>query len=733
MVKFYWGNAPLIFPSDSGRIESEMLEYIQEENNQFISYFNEGKREIEEKGEDATEYVSAFNEILTKIMNESKLIEIINGHSDGEDAIKNFTTNKVKNNRTPNESNIKFLKGLMLQALYDSDSVNRLRGYGALKFGNKIEDLPDYNPEDLLGSITKEDYYNKMQTDLTFIEVIPDDMDDYNSEMQPIRFSYGKDNIEFSFPIKEEEIISSKLNHLKEVTSQVPDFTPSKNKTYLPKVVVEMPINIPSEVVNELSKAAEVEVIEVEPVKNKNDKPTGKFTPVGSPYVLEHSEFMKLGQAGLQNRTDSMINGRIYALGEKLVRLERGNKDGAGRQVKVPESTLNEIESKFYPILKKIEESLFMPYLNNPLTVATYTGTVSFKTDVQYYNSLTEKVDKVIEGDEPKIKSITVMVNGKAKQLSVKEAQEMESKAWTHRETKQTIPNSTYIDLPEVEKTNYTPNYNIISVDGQETNPIGETATTYQKVKQYVLKDAPEDAYAEEAEDVEVFKRNSESKVKDKATLTLKEGQELKESIERRRQQFLDNDDADSAKNLLSFEKRYTTGRVVSYKGKYIDRAKYEKLKAMTGEEAEFAFARKRIITPKQFSRLGISYDSQAYKPEYVETKLPTDEDGNTIRTKRRERAIVEDYSIDSPAKFGVRRDRGLAVVTGKGVALNALVFYENITQAFKKVNLRIEISVKNLGEYTLSPAQRRRNDSMVNVIEDIKENLLTLKEKIGE
>ena len=200
MVKFYWGNAPLIFPSDSGRIESEMLEYIQEENNQFISYFNEGKREIEEKGEDATEYVSAFNEILTKIMNESKLIEIINGHSDGEDAIKNFTTNKVKNNRTPNESNIKFLKGLMLQALYDSDSVNRLRGYGALKFGNKIEDLPDYNPEDLLGSITKEDYYNKMQTDLTFIEVIPDDMDDYNSEMQPIRFSYGKDNIEFSFP-----------------------------------------------------------------------------------------------------------------------------------------------------------------------------------------------------------------------------------------------------------------------------------------------------------------------------------------------------------------------------------------------------------------------------------------------------------------------------------------------------------------------------------------------------
>ncbi len=743
MVSFLWGNSPLNFPSDSGRIESEMLEYIQEENDEFISYFNEGKRNIEEKGEDVSEYVSKFKELLTKITSEKKLMDIIVGHPDGQDAIKNFTTKKLNNTTTTDKKKVEYLEGLMLESLNDSNTLNRLRGFGALKFGQSFENLPDFDSDELMDDVNEDSYSDKMTVDLTFTEVVPDDIDDYDTEMQPVRFSYGKDNIQFKFPIEDEKLIQAKLEHLKEKTNQVPDFTPSKGKTYLPKVVIQMPIKIPAETITELTKAAEVEVIKVEPILNKNKQPTGKYKNVGSPEGLDHSEFMSLASAGMEKRSNSMIENRIYSLGDKgLVKVVitdsagkvrgSGSIDGAGRQVTVPDSTLDEIESKFYPILKNIEENLFLDALNSPLKVTTYSGVASFKTDVQYFNSLTEKVGKVIDGDEAKIESITIMVDGKARQISVKEAQELESKAWTNRETKQKIPNSTYIELDEVEKRNYTANYNIISVDGQERNPIGETATTYQKVKQYVLEGSPEDAYAEKADEEEVFRTTGASK-SDKRYLTLEEGEEKKESIEAQRQGFIDDEDKKAAKNLLPFDKRYTKVTITKYRGNYINRAEYEKLKAMKGDEKEFSFARKRIITPKQFSRVNLSSQGGDYKPEYVETDLPKDAEGNIIRPKRKERVVSQDYSIDSPDKFGVRRDRGLAVVTGEGVALNGLVFYENIEKAFAQLNVRVELAFKSLGEFTLSPAQRRRNDSMVNVIEDVKENLLTLKEKIGE
>ena len=734
MVSFLWGNSPKNFPSDSGRIESEMLEYIQEENDEFISYFNEGKRDIEEKGGDVSEYVSKFKELLTKITSEKKLIDIIVGHPDGKDAIENFTTSKLKNTRITDEKKVEYLEGLMLESLNDSNTVNRLRGFGALKFGQSFENLPDFDSDELMDELNIDAYTDKMVIDLTFKEVIPDDMDEYDSEMQPVRFSYGKDNIEFRFPIEDDILIQEKLKHLKEKTNQVPDFTPSKGKTYLPKVVIQMPITIPPSVIKELTKAAEVEVVDM--IEGED----GELEEEGSPYVLEHSEFMKLGSAGMESRSETMQEDRIYNLGDKLVKLIKGNKDGAGKQVTVPDSTLDEIESKFYPILKKIEENLFLGALNNPLKVTTYSGIASFKTDVQYFNSLTEKVDKVISGDEAKIKSITIMVDGKAKQLTVKEAQEMESKAWTHKETKQKISNSTYIELDEVEKRNYSANYNIISVDGEERNPIGENATTYNKIKQYVLKDAPEDAYGEKTVELPVFRRSNPERKSDKPVLSEEEGKELRQSIEDTRQRFLSEEgktekqirsDKDSADKLLSFEDRYDEGTASQYKGDYIDRAEYEKLKARV-EQGEI-FVRKRVISPKAYSRIGITTQGGDYKPEYVETDLPKDEKGNIIRTKQRERVVAQDYSIDGPDKFGVRRDRGLAVVTGEGKALNALVFYENIEKAFSQLNVRVELVFKSLGEFTLSPAQRRRNDSMVNVIEDVKENLLTLKEKIGE
>ena len=63
--------------------------------------------------------------------------------------------------------------------------------------------MPDFDSDELMDELNIDAYTDKMTVDLTFREVIPDEMDDYDSEMQPVRFSYGKDNIEFRFPIED--------------------------------------------------------------------------------------------------------------------------------------------------------------------------------------------------------------------------------------------------------------------------------------------------------------------------------------------------------------------------------------------------------------------------------------------------------------------------------------------------------------------------------------------------
>jgi len=196
MVDFFWGNSPTSFPSISGRIKDEMKEFVSEENIEFISLFREAKTNLEQENKPVQPLIEEFQKILEEIK-EEKLLPLIKLHDDGEDGIKNFTTTKVKDDRIVNESNLKFLNELKISDLSNTASVNRLRGFGALKFGQKFENLPDFNADSFLQQYKDEKDY-KLDVDLSFTEVLPDDMDDYDSIESPIRFSYGKQNIRFN-------------------------------------------------------------------------------------------------------------------------------------------------------------------------------------------------------------------------------------------------------------------------------------------------------------------------------------------------------------------------------------------------------------------------------------------------------------------------------------------------------------------------------------------------------
>ena len=157
---------------------------------------------------------------------------------------------RIRNERVSNEDNISFLNGLKVSDLNDSSVLNRLRGFGALKFGQAFENLPDFDADEFLQAYSEDDY--GITVDLTFKEVIPDDMDKYDSYESPIRYSYGNQNILFASPYTEEEIIEAKKEFLVDTTSQQPDFRPSKTKSYPPRITMDMNIKIPDKVVNEL-------------------------------------------------------------------------------------------------------------------------------------------------------------------------------------------------------------------------------------------------------------------------------------------------------------------------------------------------------------------------------------------------------------------------------------------------------------------------------------------------
>ena len=713
MTDFEWGNRPFSFPNDYNRVKEEMKDYISEEDINFVSNLRIAISILKQNGEDPDVIISEFKKMYEEILQED-LLQLIKKHDDGEIAIKNFTTTKVGNKPIKNDKNEEFIAKLKIQDLKDSKSLDRLRGFGSLEFTNRPQDLPEFDAEDLLESyIDKQDYLDNMAVNFEFREILPDDMDDYDSVMSPIRFGYGSENVVFVLPVKEETIIELKKEHIVEETNQQPDFFPKKSKDHYGPVYYDISLDIPNEVVQEME---DDRIMTVQPVKaltNKNDKPTGKYENVGSPFKLKNHEFQKLGQANMENRNNSMINEGIFELeGKGLIKVViidkkgeivgRGRTDGAGKTIKVPDATINELKNKIYDVLKTIETKMYKPLLENPHVANTYKAVFSFK-DAKY------------------------------KQLSIEEAQKLESEAWTHKETKQKISNSEYLSKDPEEKNKYSPNYNIIDNNGVELNPLNETATTRRNITGYRLKDAPEDAYAEKTTTTKVFRRSDKNKA-NKPILSEEEGNALRQSIEERKQKLLSDGDTDAANKLLPFDKRYNEGISSAYKGEYIDRAEYEKLKSLKGDEDEYQFTRKVNISAKEFLRL--SQGEYDYEPIYGEDiKLtPKELEASKLRAKRRANAESKENPpvINKPDRFGKNVYRGMAVVSGQEVSLNALTTYRNVQEAFKNLKLRIELEFKNFGRFKLTPARRRKNDEMSNVIEDIRENLIVLEEKLG-
>ena len=102
------------------------------------------------------------------------------------------------------------------------------------------------------------------------------------------------------------------------------------------------------------------------------------------------------------------------------------------------------------------------------------------------------------------------------------------------------------------------------------------------------------------------------------------------------------------------------------------------------------------------------------------------------MQNRRQGRQMQGEVRIDTPDVFGDVKTRGMSVTpVAEGIQLNALIEFKNIDEAFANCILSFEIVVEEIGEFRISPMQRRKNDEMVEVLEDLKENYMALEQKL--
>tara|TARA_R110002020_G_scaffold220133_2_gene428040 strand:- start:1768 stop:4218 length:2451 start_codon:yes stop_codon:yes gene_type:complete len=814
MVNFLWGNSNQSFPASVGRIKSEMIDFIQDKNRDFIPNYNNSLETAKENNSNPDDIKKEFKSIYEDILKES-LLDYIKNHDEGKRAIDNFTTFKVNKEKKTNEANKEFLneESLTLDSLFDVKVMSKLRGQGAIgvKKDTKIE---NFDWKSLLdGAYTKEDYTDEMTVDFVFREALPTDMDKYDPSER--KYSYGKDQIMFRLPATDNVLIESKEEHINKTTLQQPDFYARKSKLTPPSIRFTMNIDLPSSVISELEAPPELEIQEVEPILNKNNKETGRYKRTGSPERINTPEFNALRIGKEHQRTQGMIENRVFRIDDKLFQIVMGSVSGAGKTVRVPESVIKTIEDNMVTQIKQIEKNALSNYLSDPMNVYSYVGVANFKTDSMFFNSLTRKTEKFYDpktSPKDKYESMEVVMydektkEAKTKSLTVKQAQALESEAWENKETKEKISNAGYNFLSEEEKSNYRPTYYIIEFEtGEQLNPLREKETTFKKIVGYRLKDAPEKAYAlipkksgyaklkdrtlgegyddgASAAPPDSQARRSRPNVKDnrlpaeihgkermdrlkgrlvassgKGQLTTKEGiaKKLKNDTDFK-EKFKTVDNYIKVNDLVPALSFYAQQYKLHYdEGKFVSKTALNKYKTTKTKEKDETGKMQTyeeenpylLVNVKKLKEYRELYEP-VYEEETIDDKRKRYNQKSSRRAKKSSKSEMQqfmdaptiegkqeavDYKITSPDRFGVERLRSMSVVTDpEGLDKGPLVFYENVEKAFSPVTILIDILIKHLGQFKLTPYRRRKNEEMISVLEDLKENLLTLKQKLG-
>ena len=782
-----------------------MRNYLVGEDNKFISYFNNAKRQLIQDGESTSDLITAFG-IIFDSLKSSKLVDSIRGHDDGEVAIRNFTTKKIPNQseRADDEDASKFLNNLQVSQINESGTISRLRGFGGLKFGESFDDLPDYEE----AGVEDRDRIEAIDSSITFTETFPSDMDKYNPS-EP-RYSYGNEHFKFVYPKTNERLVREKLNFITRLAGQEPDFVSSKSKTDLPKITrsnIKMPL--PKSIAQEMSKGSKIKAIPVQkdesgiykPVKgkkivtvnsfltdeerrelseglNQEEEETGNVVPTTEnikfkPSKVEQSplqrakneyrqvveslakEYTLLEWTGAVDidyakRDDDKVEQRVYDLksGGHLQIVAGSLQAGkVARQIEVPESALKRMEKVVVKELKDIENNTYKKMQENPLKVYNYRGVASIKTNVMKLNTLAQKTAKQ---NDPEQASEYEYIQVDGKNLTVEQAGELESRAWEHKETGDTIANSAYVLMEAKEKARYKPTYTVVREDGVELTPSLEESNQYTTIKSYRMKDAPENSYARgqkvvrRAElkekyrygvdalpehafprtlktlaEVEKFKQEAEPVYRNRAGDTVTP-EEYKKMTEKEKEGY-------KLRGKLSYEDAYDEVNKVLFKGKFVSKNQYNR-KSKSAKK-KFALV---DISPKQFAKLPIT-EQELYEPITETSELRPSEVRRRIRqNKRKGKQMQGEVRIDTPDVFGDIKPRAMSVTpVSEGIQLNALIEFRNIDEAFANCILSFEIVIEEIGEFKISPMQRKKNDEMVEVLEDIKENYMALEQKL--
>jgi len=456
-VSFRWGNQTLSLPKSENFLITQMRDYISSGDKNFRTKVRIAKESVEDSEVNLNKFKEEMNAVLEKVLNEPLVPEL----QKDSDAWKMFS--KLRDRKTDNEINLKFIEGKKLSDLLDAQVLSRLKGTDVSFIrGGKIT-LPPFDFEDWYDSFTETEKEIEVEYDLILTEHAKyPDVYGYGHK----QYKSGLDtHIEARFPVYDpDSLTNAKADYIIEQTGQETKFSPSSGKFKIAKENIDFSFKIPDSVISQLKGKGKDDYV-IEQKLSEGEDGEEVFTEVGKriPFTSnpkdEINSINVLQALSALDRTDTMREENIIRLNDKYYYVKYSNVDDK-KQARVTFPKGAGSPEQFIEDNKNLIMRIIKPHLENPEVVygVKLYGKINTKaTKLGSYQTYALGVqakgdDKLVDAESGKELSVEDIKNQSKRAYSHKTEKEQE---YTNLKTGNKISASEYFELGNDEKKNY--------------------------------------------------------------------------------------------------------------------------------------------------------------------------------------------------------------------------------------------------------------------------------------
>lgn len=389
MVSFDWGGRPFTIERGKQRIKEQFVKYLKTQSgSSFVVDVQNARSSLMES--DRRQFDDMIKEIISEIKVEQSLKEMIASQATGKQGIEDFIKPKgvgikgAGNTRVTNQKNVEFLEGRKLSDIDKPRVLNNLKGTAFMNY-RSLDNLEQFDAEDYLDAYPPEiDFELRLESKKM-------DMSKEPNPDAPEVFNYGNDQFKIEgYDVDNQRDLKSE--HIESQIGRKPKYKAAKrkDKTSLPRIMLDLPIEIPDEMVEKLMKSVKVVGYRAKPIKTEGKITDFEITKKRKVFSNRFKLFSDMED--VEKRTDLMIGKGIYQIGSDYYALDSDWNSATFANLKDYDSAYDKVLDDFTELYNDtIQQRVIEPYITNNLKVVDFTVNGDIKVTLKEYKSLAEK------------------------------------------------------------------------------------------------------------------------------------------------------------------------------------------------------------------------------------------------------------------------------------------------------------------------------------------------------